>query len=109
MLEDERRDPVHVIDLEMRQKRRQRAVGRNGEDVRIIGVEQRLAKAPAVDLELGNRRRFESLDEQQVAWANAGNGFIDAQLFCGNGLVLLSIRWRRRASASKPAFRCPKW
>lgn len=47
-------DRLDIVEVQHRQRRvRKRRIGCDGEDVRIIGMKQRLAHLGAVDLDLG--------------------------------------------------------
>ena len=47
-------------------RRRQRRIGGDGDDGGVVGMEERLAEAGAVDFELGMRLALETLDHHEV-------------------------------------------
>src|SRR4051812_35403089 len=67
VLHYESRDGGVVVQIEKRQRRFHLRVGRQRDDVRIVRVQQRLARLLAPYLELRDRRELEALHEQQVA------------------------------------------
>jgi len=67
MAKDERANRFIVVQIQDGQLGLHLRVGGERDDVRVVGMEQRLASLLAPDLELGNRRELEPLDQQQLA------------------------------------------
>src|SRR6185436_160835 len=56
-----------VVEIEHWESGLDLAVARHGHDVRIVRVQQRLARGGAPDLELRDRRELEAFDDQEIA------------------------------------------
>src|SRR5581483_9403346 len=65
MREDEARDRRHVIERQHRQGQAlDRRVAGDGDDMRVVAAQQRLAERRPMHFELGMRRILEALDDE---------------------------------------------
>ena len=65
MRHDECGDSLVVVQVELRQLRVDLGVGGDGDDVRILRIQESLPCLGTVDLQLRDRREFVSFDDQQ--------------------------------------------
>ena len=72
MFQDKTANAFHIIQIQQRHLGFDPGIARHGDDVRIVGMKQRLAGLGAPDLELGYRGKLEAFDEEQ--WFRFGGG-----------------------------------
>ena len=80
LTKDECCNRVNVGQGQHRQSSGQRSVGGHSDDARVQRVQQRLADARAVYLELGDRRRLEAFDQGQIARREPLQGLVETEL-----------------------------
>src|ERR1700687_3460511 len=80
MVEHEAGDRSRIGEREQRQRRGERLVRGNRDDIWVVWIEQRLAEGWPVDFEFWMRMPLVSFDNHDIDWAEARHQFVERGL-----------------------------